>query len=105
MTRIFFLTSAGLSVSSFSSSKDGFTVQATRLPNIIPFKQRRQPMHGRISSSFPHFALLAKSGSHRLARPIMHISAFPLAMSSSAIQGSVIRPTVATGIFTCFFIS
>ena len=26
-------------------------------------------------------------------------------MSSSAIQGSVIRPTVATGIDTCFLIS
>ena len=58
-----------------------------------------------VSYTHLHFALLAKSGSHRLARPIMHISAFPLAMSSSAIQGSVIRPTVATGIFTCFFIS
>ena len=92
-------------VSSFSSAKEGLMVQATLFPNMIPFKQRKQPMQGRISSSFPSFALFTKSGSHKLARPIMQISVLPLAINSSAIQASVILPTVATGMETCFLIS
>ena len=92
-------------MSSFSISREGLIVQATRFPNIIPFKQRRQPMHGRISLSIPLSALLANSGSHKLALPIMQISALPLAINSSAIQGSVILPTVAIGIEVCFLIS
>ena len=80
-------------------------MQATRFPNIIPFRQRRHPIHGRISLSIPFSALLANSESHKLALPIMQISALPLAINSSAIQGSVIRPTVAIGIDVCFLIS
>ena len=105
ITSTFFFSAAGARVSSFSSSKEGFTVQATRLPNMMPFRQRRQPMQGRMSSAFSAATLLANSGSHRFARPIMQMSALPLAISSSAIQGSVMRPTVATGMDTYFLIS
>ena len=105
MTKIFFFIKDGCNVSSFSKANEGFIVQATGLPNIMPFKQRKHPIHGRISSMRPSFALLANSGSQRLARPIIHASAFPLAMISSATQGSTIRPTVATGMETCFLIS
>ena len=98
------MISAGKIVSSFSNEKEGFIVQAIGFPNISPFKQRKQPIHGRISSDFPAFALLENSGSQRLARPIIQASAIPFAINSSAIQGSIIRPTVVTGIETYFFI-
>ena len=105
ITRIFFFSSASGTLSSFSNSKEGFMVQDTRLPNIIPFKQRRQPIHGRISSSRPSIALFTNSGSQRFARPIMQASAFPFAIISSANHGSKRRPTLVTGICTYFLIS
>ena len=105
MTRIFFFSSASLIVSSFSISNDGLIVQDTRLPNMMPVKQRKHPIHGLISSTWPLIALLTNWASHKLARPIIQISALSFAINSSAIQGSVIRPTVATGIDTCFLIS
>jgi len=81
------------------------TVQLIGLPNIIPVKHLPQPIHGLISSVFPAFALFANSLSHKLGRPIIHASQTPLAINSSATQGSLIRETVATGIDTCFLIS
>ena len=62
-------------------------------------------MQGRIPSALPAAALLQNSASHRLARPIMQMSAAPSSISSSAIQASLMRPTVATGMLTCFLIS
>ena len=100
----FFSCATGI-LSSFSSSRDGLTVHATRFPNMMPFRQRRHPMQGRISSSLPSQAFCTNSGSQRFARPIMQISAFPFAINSSANHGSVMRPTVAIGIDTCFLIS
>ena len=102
MTNTFFLSVASSIV---SSSTLGFTVHPIRLPIMIPVKQRPHPIHGRMSSTFPSNALFANSLSHKFGRPIIHMSHFPLAISSSAIHGSLIRATVATGIFTCFLIS
>ncbi len=103
-TSTFFFSAAGSKPAS-SCSTSGLTVQEMGLPNMMPFRQRRQPMQGRTSSARPAAALLQNSASHRLARPIMQMSAAPSSMSSSAIQASLMRPTVATGIFTCFLIS
>ena len=47
-------------------------------------------------SSLPSNDLLENSGSHKLALPIIHASANSFAIISSAIQASVILPTVAT---------
>ena len=102
MTNTFFLSVASSIV---SSSTLGFTVHPIRLPIMIPVKQRPHPIHGRMSSTFPSNALFANSLSHKFGRPIIHISHFPFAINSSAIHGSLIRATVATGIFTCFLIS
>ena len=87
-----------------SCSTSGFTVQAMGLPNMMPVRQRKQPMHGRMSSVAPAAALLQNSASQRLARPIMQASATPSSRSSSAIQASLMRPTVATGMLTQRFI-
>ena len=76
-----------------------------RLPNIMPVKHLPQPIHGLISSVLPSNALLANSLSQIFALPIIHISHFPLAINSSAIHGSLIRATVATGILIYFLIS
>ena len=102
ITKTFFFSLAG---STLSDCTDGFTVQEIGFPNIIPVKQRPQPIQGRISSVFPANALFANSLSHKFGRPIMQISVFPFAINSSATHGSLILATVETGIWTCFFIS
>ena len=75
----------------------GLACIGTKYPYVISIQ-------GLISSSKPLYDLLANSGSQRFALPIIQASANPFAMISSAIQASVILPTVATGILTCFFI-
>lgn len=57
-------------------------------------------MHLRISSARPDIALLAKSGSAMIARFMLTTSAYPPAMICSACSGSVMRPTVKTGMST-----
>ena len=102
ITNTFFFSTAGATA---SDCTDGLTVHEIGLPNIIPVRQRPQPIQGRISSVFPANALLANALSQRLGLPIIQISVFPFAINSSAIHGSLMRATVETGIFRCLRIS
>ena len=58
-----------------------------------------------VVGALPAAALLQNSASHRLARPIMQMSAAPSSISSSAIQASLMRADGGDGMLTCFLIS
>ena len=73
-TRMSFFAAAGSTAPS-SPSTSGFTVHEIGLPNMMPLRQRKQPMQGRISEVLPSAAFLANWASQTFARPIMQASA------------------------------
>src|SRR5690606_4665137 len=99
-----FLTfSAGFISYSLSLPSLGLTRHHTSSwMNILSTHPWRQPTHGMISSNFPAAVLLGSAGSAKDALPIATRSALPDAKAASATIGSLILPTVITGIETTF---
>ena len=93
----------------FSNSRSrpsfGFTAHLTCRWFIISWKQHRQPMHLRIISAFPAWALLHHSGSARCPRATPTKSQQPSISICSATSGSLMLQTAIIGMFTCFFTS
>ena len=105
-TNTFFFTGAGVTANSFSRPVRGFITHFTGSCAITLLTHPcMQPVQWMMSSNLPSLALLGNSGSAREARPMATPSAFPLATIDSATKGSLIRPTVNTGMLTTFLTS